>query len=255
MRNRKFTDGRRSSARQKSRAYGADQSSSDQEADICRSTRTVCLASSHRTDKRPLKKVKCEKSSLAKADLQYLVRESAGAALPKAPSSAALECPPTGGPPAADGVTAGGKGGRIAKLSPGGAPGTGAAPAGDGGLPKAEEVGALVAAGEESGGPGLGRPALEEDGSRDGSVRLNVTDPESREALRNPLQLDSSVFWDEDSNQPMPLGRFFENAELMQDIPPVVPSHASMSRREFRKLHFKAKEEDEDDDNYIEEDL
>ncbi|XP_056397638.1 UPF0688 protein C1orf174 homolog isoform X2 [Hyla sarda] len=59
---------------------------------------------------------------------------------------------------------------------------------------------------------------------------------------------DNSPFLDEDSNQPMPLGRFFENADLMQDFPPVATSCASMSRRELRNLHFRAKEEDEEED-------
>lgn len=59
---------------------------------------------------------------------------------------------------------------------------------------------------------------------------------------------DNSPFFDEDSNQPMPLGRFFENADLMQDIPPVATSCASMSRRELRNLHFRAKEDDEDEE-------
>ncbi|XP_068096592.1 UPF0688 protein C1orf174 homolog [Hyperolius riggenbachi] len=60
---------------------------------------------------------------------------------------------------------------------------------------------------------------------------------------------DNSPFIDEDSNQPMPLGRFFENADLMQDFPPVTTSCASMSRRELRNLHFRAKEDDDDDDD------
>uniref|UniRef100_UPI003592E7DB UPF0688 protein C1orf174 homolog n=1 Tax=Xenopus laevis TaxID=8355 RepID=UPI003592E7DB len=63
------------------------------------------------------------------------------------------------------------------------------------------------------------------------------------------VYLNGSPFVDEDSNQPMPLGLFFENADLMQDLPPAVPCCASMSRREFRNLHFRAKEEEEDDDD------
>ncbi|CAJ0947487.1 unnamed protein product [Ranitomeya imitator] len=52
---------------------------------------------------------------------------------------------------------------------------------------------------------------------------------------------DNSPFFDEDSNQPMPLGRFFENADLMQDFAPVATSCASMSRRELRNLHYRAR--------------
>ncbi|XP_041425322.1 UPF0688 protein C1orf174 homolog isoform X1 [Xenopus laevis] len=45
------------------------------------------------------------------------------------------------------------------------------------------------------------------------------------------VYLNGSPFVDEDSNQPMPLGLCFENADLMQDLPPAVPCCASMSRR------------------------
>ncbi|KAM3923493.1 UPF0688 protein C1orf174 homolog [Leptodactylus fuscus] len=80
------------------------------------------------------------------------------------------------------------------------------------------------------------------DDSSDGVV-LGTAHPDSR-----GVYTDNSPFFDEDSNQPMPLGRFFENAELMQDIPPVATSRASMSRRELRNLHYRAKEEEDDDD-------
>ncbi|KAF6107729.1 hypothetical protein HJG60_001748 [Phyllostomus discolor] len=47
----------------------------------------------------------------------------------------------------------------------------------------------------------------------------------------------------------MPVSRFFGNVELMQDLPPATSSCPSVSRREFRKMHFRAKEdEDEDED-------
>ncbi|KAM4016666.1 UPF0688 protein C1orf174 homolog [Anomaloglossus baeobatrachus] len=70
-----------------------------------------------------------------------------------------------------------------------------------------------------------------------------VTRPDTRGVCT-----DNSPFFDEDSNQPMPLGRFFENADLMQDFPPVATSCASMSRRELRNLHYRAKEEEEDEE-------
>lgn len=79
------------------------------------------------------------------------------------------------------------------------------------------------------------------DDSRDSLV---VSDPEKK-----GICADITPFIDEDSNQPMPLGRFFENADLMQDFPPVATSCASMSRRELRNLHFRAKEDDDDDDD------
>jgi len=71
---------------------------------------------------------------------------------------------------------------------------------------------------------------------------------QGEQAPRPPLQTDDSVFLDEDSNQPMPVGRFFGNVELMQDLPPASSSCPSMSRREFRKMHFRAKDDEDDDD-------
>ncbi|KAG9482013.1 UPF0688 protein C1orf174 homolog [Eleutherodactylus coqui] len=81
------------------------------------------------------------------------------------------------------------------------------------------------------------------DDSSDGMVLSSVAHADDRGICR-----DDSPFFDEDSNQPMPLGRFFENADLMQDFPPVATSCASMSRRELRNLHYRAKEEDEEEE-------
>ncbi|XP_072281981.1 UPF0688 protein C1orf174 homolog [Pyxicephalus adspersus] len=81
------------------------------------------------------------------------------------------------------------------------------------------------------------------DDSRDSLVFSDLTNPEKKGVCGD------SPFIDEDSNQPMPLGRFFENADLMQDFPPVATSYASMSRRELRNLHFRAKEDDDDEED------
>ncbi|KAM5142174.1 UPF0688 protein C1orf174 homolog isoform 2-T2 [Mantella aurantiaca] len=86
------------------------------------------------------------------------------------------------------------------------------------------------------------------DDSRDSLVFSDLPNAEKKGSC-----VDNSPFIDEDSNQPMPLARFFENADLMQDFPPVATSCASMSRRELRNLHFRAKEDDDDDDDYEEE--
>ncbi|XP_075695604.1 UPF0688 protein C1orf174 homolog [Rhinoderma darwinii] len=82
------------------------------------------------------------------------------------------------------------------------------------------------------------------DDSGDGMVLSGAAHPDGR-----GVYTDNSPFFDEDSNQPMPLGRFFENADLMQDFPPVATSCASMSRRELRNLHFRAKEEDDEEED------
>ncbi|NXJ64897.1 CA174 protein, partial [Rostratula benghalensis] len=68
---------------------------------------------------------------------------------------------------------------------------------------------------------------------------------------QKPVQLDSSVFLDEDSNQPMPVDRFFGDMEFIQDLPPVALPSTTMSRREFRRLHFIAKEEEEEEEEDV----
>ncbi|NXJ03553.1 CA174 protein, partial [Odontophorus gujanensis] len=65
---------------------------------------------------------------------------------------------------------------------------------------------------------------------------------------KKPTELDYSAFLDEDSNQPMPVDRFFGNIDFMQDqLAAVLPSTA-MSRREYRRLHFIAKEDEEEEE-------
>lgn len=70
--------------------------------------------------------------------------------------------------------------------------------------------------------------------------------PRTEEVRASVLQMDSSIFLDDDSNQPMPVSRFFGNVELMQDLPPASSSYPSMSRSEFRKMHFRAKDDEDD---------
>ncbi|XP_023555145.1 UPF0688 protein C1orf174 homolog [Octodon degus] len=86
--------------------------------------------------------------------------------------------------------------------------------------------------------------AEESERSSGGPEESALTTGETRVPL---LQIDSSVFLDEDSNQPLPVSRFFGNVEFMQDLPPASSSCPSMSRREFRKMHFRAKEDEEDE--------
>ncbi|KFO06557.1 UPF0688 protein C1orf174, partial [Balearica regulorum gibbericeps] len=68
---------------------------------------------------------------------------------------------------------------------------------------------------------------------------------------KRPIQSDNSAFLDEDSNQPMPVDRFFGDGEFIQDLPAVVLPSTTMSRREFRRLHFIAKEEEDDEEDAV----
>ncbi|NXN42377.1 CA174 protein, partial [Rhinoptilus africanus] len=80
------------------------------------------------------------------------------------------------------------------------------------------------------------------------SVLSDGSSWEDGDIPKEPIQLDNSAFLDEDSNQPMPVDRFFGDVEFLQDLPPVGLPSTTMSRREFRRLHFIAKEDEEEED-------
>ncbi|KAJ8264964.1 hypothetical protein COCON_G00140630 [Conger conger] len=61
------------------------------------------------------------------------------------------------------------------------------------------------------------------------------------------IQVDNSIFLDDDSNQVLPVGQFFGNIELDQDYPARAPASLPMSRREYRRLHYIAKDDSDDD--------
>ncbi|XP_005057689.1 PREDICTED: UPF0688 protein C1orf174 homolog isoform X2 [Ficedula albicollis] len=70
---------------------------------------------------------------------------------------------------------------------------------------------------------------------------------EDADHSQRPMLLEhSSCFSDEDSNQPMPVHRFFGDVEL--HLPAVVLPSVTRSRREARKLHFIAKEDDDEEE-------
>ncbi|KAJ7306575.1 hypothetical protein JRQ81_009940 [Phrynocephalus forsythii] len=62
------------------------------------------------------------------------------------------------------------------------------------------------------------------------------------------VEVDNSAFLNEDSNQPLPVDRFFGSVAFMQDLPAPPLTRAIASRREFRKAHFIAKEEEEEEE-------
>ncbi|XP_058017162.1 UPF0688 protein C1orf174 homolog [Ahaetulla prasina] len=69
---------------------------------------------------------------------------------------------------------------------------------------------------------------------------------EPEETSRQTSEPDNSIFLNEDSNQPLPMDRFFGSVAFTQDLPPASFSRTNTSRREFRRMHFIAKEEDEE---------
>ncbi|NXI28931.1 CA174 protein, partial [Sterrhoptilus dennistouni] len=78
-------------------------------------------------------------------------------------------------------------------------------------------------------------------GSFDGATSEDADRP------RRPMLLEhSSGLSDEDSNQPMPVHRFFGDVEL--HLPAVELPSMTRSRREARKLHVIAKEDDDEEE-------
>lgn len=228
MRSRQLTGGVRSSTRLRTRNCPA------QDVSIATSVRTVCQTSSHKTtDRRTSKKVKYDKGHLLKSELQKLLPKNA-ATLSEVPPKAPCKNEPqehaeSDVPPRGNGAVI--STGNEASALPLGHPRSGSDS-----CPTKTEGGSLLSK----------HSALS--GEESSSSSAPRDEPVSEEpVLSSPLQMDSSVFLDDDSNQPMPVSHFFGNVELMQDLPPASSSFPSMSRREFRKMHFRAKDDDDDD--------
>ncbi|POI33422.1 hypothetical protein CIB84_002826 [Bambusicola thoracicus] len=83
------------------------------------------------------------------------------------------------------------------------------------------------------------------------SLLLEGTCLKDGDVPKKLAELDNSAFLDEDSNQPMPLDRFFGNIDFIQDQPAAVLPSTTMSRREYRRLHFIAKEDEEEDEDVL----
>ncbi|XP_053942075.1 UPF0688 protein C1orf174 homolog isoform X2 [Cuculus canorus] len=90
--------------------------------------------------------------------------------------------------------------------------------------------------------------ACSEEESSDGSVCSDGSSSEEAAFLKKTVQPDHGALLDEDSNQPMPVDRFFGDVGFIQDLPAVPLQRTAMSRREFRKQHFIAKEDEEEEE-------
>ncbi|XP_050972225.1 UPF0688 protein C1orf174 homolog [Labeo rohita] len=60
-------------------------------------------------------------------------------------------------------------------------------------------------------------------------------------------QEDPSIFFDEDSNHIFPVEQFFGNMDVVQDYPRRTPGSKRVNRREYRSMHYYAKEDSEDE--------
>uniref|UniRef100_A0A8C2VHW7 Chromosome 1 open reading frame 174 n=1 Tax=Chinchilla lanigera TaxID=34839 RepID=A0A8C2VHW7_CHILA len=220
----------RSSARLRARNCSADIVAPVQDVASSTPPKTACLVSltslSHKApDRRTPKKFKYDRDQLVKAELQKLASRGHRAAFPKVAARAPCQSTPA----------------EDDKLLP----------VSDTAVPTHQEAASASDSvpAKTEGGPSTPEPctsaaAEESDRGSGGPDELASATGETRAAV---LQTDNSVFLDDDSNQPLPVSRFFGNVELMQDLPPASSSCPSMSRREFRKMHFRAKDDEDDE--------
>ncbi|XP_027803506.1 UPF0688 protein C1orf174 homolog [Marmota flaviventris] len=236
MRSRKLTGGVRSSARLRARSCSGASLAPAQDVTGSTSAKTACLtSSSHKAaDRRTSKKFKCDRSHLLKVELQKLVPKSDSASLPKVAPKVPCE-----NEFAEDSMLLLGREAGVATQQEAAAPPHSPCKA------ASDPCSAKTEDGLSTQEPSAGAGGEESNGCSVGQDQVAL----EREDVRKPLfQMDNSVFLDDDSNQPMPVSRFFGNVELMQDLPPASSACPSMSRREFRKMHFRAKDDEDDDD-------
>ncbi|XP_066500826.1 UPF0688 protein C1orf174 homolog [Hoplias malabaricus] len=67
------------------------------------------------------------------------------------------------------------------------------------------------------------------------------------ELENSALQTDRSVFFDEDSNHVFPVEQFFGNLDVVEEFSRSVTVLDGMSRREYRRLHYYAKEDSDEE--------
>ncbi|CAB1329788.1 unnamed protein product [Coregonus sp. 'balchen'] len=62
--------------------------------------------------------------------------------------------------------------------------------------------------------------------------------------------IDKSIFLDDDSNQVLPVEKFFGNMEVVQDCPRRSAASSTFSRREHRRRQYYAKEDSDEEEGY-----
>ncbi|NXT44266.1 CA174 protein, partial [Pelecanoides urinatrix] len=196
--------------------------------------------SSRKTADRPLKRLKCEKNSLVKSELEGFTSgsENLAASGEASKTSHGNRCSED---PGVCNIIQQKKGESIPETNED--------------KQEKEHVSLKPLAVKSSSAPSkmdsaenLHNHACSEEESNCESVLSDGSSLEGGDLPKKPIQVDSSAVLDEDSNQPMPVDRFFGDVEFIQDLPPVALPSTTMSRREFRKLHFIAKEDEEEED-------
>ncbi|XP_074874101.1 UPF0688 protein C1orf174 homolog isoform X2 [Carettochelys insculpta] len=213
MRTRKLADRVPTSVYQEDGNNAATQSSCPQEVDLCKSTKTVCLASSHKAaDRRPSKRLKCEKTNLVKLDLQELVSGNGNISLLKEPTETSDEANHLGDLVNPNMRPLQGKMKSAPKIN-------------ENMQGNDDDISIKPSAQKENSCPSKKQesetflqnhtPNVEEESSC-GTAFSDESGQETMDLQKKPIQLDNSAFLDEDSNQPMPVDRFFGNIEFMQ---------------------------------------
>ncbi|NXT93304.1 CA174 protein, partial [Anhinga rufa] len=201
--------------------------------------------SSHKVaDRRPSKRLKCEETSLVKSELEGLTHGSENlAALGETPKTS--DGDQRSEDPGDCSIIKREKGESIPDTN-------------EGKQEKEHNVSLGPRAVKSSSAPSemdsaenLHSHACSEEESSCESVLSDGSSLEDGGLAKKPIQLDSSAFLDEDSNQPMPVDRFFGDVEFIQDLPAVALPKTTMSRREFRRLHFIAKEDEEEEEDVV----
>ncbi|XP_072210097.1 UPF0688 protein C1orf174 homolog [Excalfactoria chinensis] len=192
--------------------------------------------SSHKAvGKRPSKRLKCERNSQVKSGLEGCMCKSENSSAPITP---------------AEGSPSKGTDHHVIQLEK-----RESIPETGGEKQKEDDVSSKLRAAKASSAPSktesnedLQDRACREENSCE-SLSLEGNCMKDGDVPKKLTELDNSAFLDEDSNQPMPVDRFFGNIDFMQDeLAAVLPS-TTMSRREYRRLHFIAKEDEEEEED------
>ncbi|XP_065711456.1 UPF0688 protein C1orf174 homolog isoform X2 [Patagioenas fasciata] len=195
------------------------------------------------SDRRPAKRLKCEKNSLVNSELEGLACGSGNlAALGETPQTPdGDQCSED---PGEHNVIQQGKGESVREVKGGNQEREGAVSV----EPQAVKCSSAASGTDGDGDVRGAAGSEEEDGgcsARSDGSGSDAGDP------GEPAQPDNSAFLDEDSNQPMPVHRFFGDGEFLKDLPAAALPRTRMSRREFRKLHFIAKEDEEEEEEDV----
>ncbi|XP_062854535.1 UPF0688 protein C1orf174 homolog [Trichomycterus rosablanca] len=93
----------------------------------------------------------------------------------------------------------------------------------------------------------------EKKGKENTAVKLNESAHPNTEKMEDPescgstLRSDPGIVFDEDSNHVFPVEQFFGNLDTVQDCSQKVSDTEGMNRREYRRRHYYAKEDSDED--------